>query len=454
MLDPSGHVAGWNPGAARIKGYKASEIIGQHFSRFYTTEDIQQGKPEHGLRMAAQMGRYETEGWRVRKDGSWFWANVIISPVYEDAQLVGYAKVTRDLTERKQTEEHIRQSEHRLAEAQHIARLGSWHWDIATNLVSLSHELYRIHGLEPQALPMPYESFLTYIHPEDRESVNRNIQQTLQTHQSLDFDYRIIRADDGLRILQARAEIIKDDQGRVIALAGTNQDVTERKALEDKLKQSREQLRQLSAYLENAREEVQGRIARELHDEIGGILTGVKMDIAKLQRLLSPVNQKTTGQFETLFQTIDQGVETVRRIASELRPAILDDLGILAAMEWQLHEFQRRSGLKCIWQCQLQNVTLSKDAATGVFRVFQESLTNIGRHAQATEVNVTVKSHNHQLLLQIEDNGVGILPQQLRGRGSFGLVGMRERIELLGGALDIQGNPGHGTTIRVSIPIT
>jgi len=454
MLDPSGVIVGWNTGAQRIKGYKASEIIGQHFSRFYTPQDVQQGKPENGLRVAAQMGRYETEGWRVRKDGTWFWANVIITPVYEDAKLVGFAKVTRDLTERRQAEEQIRQSERRLAEAQHIARLGSWHWDIATNLVNLSDEFYRIHGLPPQSLPIPYESFLTYIHPEDREPVNRLIQPALQTQQSLDFNYRIIRADDSLRILQARAEIIQDDQGRVIALSGTSQDVTERKVLEDELKQSREQLRQLSAYLEHAREEMQGRIARELHDEIGGILTGVKMDVAKLQRLLNPVEQRTTDQFETLFQTIDQGVKTVRRIASELRPAILDDLGLIAAMEWQLNEFQRRSGLKCHWHCRFQDVVLSKDAATGLFRVFQESLTNIGRHAQATEVNVTVKSHDHQLLLQIEDNGVGILPQQLRNRGSFGLVGMRERVELLGGTLDIQGQAGHGTTIQVSIPLT
>jgi PAS domain S-box-containing protein len=454
MLNPSGIIVGWNPGAERIKGYKASEIIGQHFSRFYTPQDVQQGRPENGLRVAAQMGRYETEGWRVRKDGSWFWANVVISAVYENQQLVGYAKVTRDLTERRQAEEQMRQSERRLAEAQHIARLGSWHWDLATNLVSLSAELYRIHGLEPRSLPMSYESFLTLINPQDGGLVNQIIQQGLPTHQPLDFDYRIVRADGSLRILQARAEFIVAEQGHVIALAGTSQDVTEHKAMEEEIKQSREQLRQLSAYLEHAREEVQGRIARELHDEIGGLLTGVKMDVAKLQRLLSPVEQKTGQQFETLYQTIDQGVKTVRRIASELRPAILDDLGVLAAMEWQLREFQERSGLKCSWHCRFQDIALSKDAATGLFRVFQESLTNIGRHAQATQVKVTVKAHNYQLLLQIEDNGVGILPQQLRNRGSFGLVGMRERIELLGGTLDIQGQPEHGTTIQVSIPLT
>lgn len=453
MLDPSGVIVGWNPGAERIKGYKASEIIGQHFSRFYTPQDVQQGRPENGLRIAAQMGRYETEGWRVRKDGTWFWANVVISAVYENQQLVGYAKVTRDLTERRQAEEQMRQSERRLAEAQHIARLGSWHWDLPTNLVSLSVELYRIHGLEPRSLPMTYESFLTFIHPEDSRLVNQIIQQALPAHRPLDFDYRIIRADGSLRILQARAEFIVAEQGHVIALAGTSQDVTEHKAMEDELKQSREQLRQLSAYLEHAREEMQGRIARELHDEIGGILTGVKMDAAQLQRALNPVEQRTNNQFETLFHTIDQGVKAVRRIASELRPAILDDLGILAAMEWQLNEYQRRSGLKCRWHTRLQNVSLSKDAATGLFRVFQESLTNIGRHAQATEVNVTVKSLDHHLLLQIEDNGVGILPQQLRNRGSFGLVGMRERVELLGGTLDIQGKPDHGTIVQVSIPL-
>jgi PAS domain S-box-containing protein len=454
MLNPDGRVANWNTGAARIKGYQPDEIIGQHFSRFYSDDDRSRGVPERGLAAALSAGRYEAEGWRVRKDGTRFWANVVITPVYnEQGNLMGFAKVTRDLTERRQAEEHIRESERRLAEAQHMARLGSWHWDVAANIVSLSDEMYRIYGLKPRSEQVSYETFMDYVHPDDRERVQGSISRTLQDHQPFTLDHRIVLADGAERMLQAHVAAEVDNNRRLIAITGTGQDITERKEIEDELEQSRERLRQLAAHLEVAREEERARMAREIHDELGGMLTGLKMDVVQMRRAGQGLEPRTLGKLEDFTVAIDQAVQTVRRIASDLRPAVLDDFGLVAAMEWQLGEFERRSGINCDWQSDIKTIEVNKDVATAVFRIFQESLTNVARHALATQVAVSIVTADGHITLQIRDNGRGITREQLQGSSSLGLPGMRERVALLGGHLVIDGSPGQGTNVLVRIPL-
>jgi PAS domain S-box-containing protein len=454
MLDPDGRVANWNTGAVRIKGYHADEIIGQHFSRFYTPEDAEKGVPQRGLAAALNAGRYEAEGWRVRKDGRLFWANVVITPVYGDAgELIGFAKVTRDLTERRKADEQYRQSERQLAEAQHMAHLGSWHWDVAANLVTWSDEMYRIYGLKPRAEDVTYESFLAFVHPGDREMVQANISRSLLDHKPFAFDHRIIRADGAERTLQAHGEPMVDSEGRLTAIAGTGQDITERKEIEYQLQSSRERLRQLSAHLEVAREEERARMAREIHDELGGMLTGLKMDVSQMRRGSPALDPPARSKLEDFSLAIDLAVQTVRRIASDLRPAVLDDFGLIAAMEWQLGEFQRRSGIACSWQSGLRAVDLPREDMTAVFRIFQESLTNVARHAQATQVQVLVEGDTDHLVLQIRDNGLGITPEQSQGSQSLGLAGMRERVSLLAGEILIEGDPGQGTNVLVRIPL-
>ncbi len=453
MLDTDGRVANWNTGAVRIKGYLAEEIIGQHFSKFYSAEDVERGVPQRNLRVALKEGRYEAEGWRFRKDGTRFWANVVITPVYGDGGgLLGFAKVTRDLTERRKAEEQFRQSERRLAEAQHLARLGSWHWDVPSNIVSWSDEMYRIYGLRPQAEAVTYERFLDFVHPDDRAMVHASISRTLLDHEPFAFDHRIARADGAERTLQARGEAMVDSEGRLIAIAGTGQDVTERREIEAQLEQSRERLQQLSAHVEVAREEERARMAREIHDELGGMLTGLKMDVAQMRRA-GKLEPPAIAKLDAFSQAIDQSVQTVRRIASDLRPAVLDDFGLLAAMEWQLGEFQRRSGITCLWSSELKTVNLSREDSTAIFRIFQESLTNVARHAQATHVMVTAQAENHHLVLQIRDNGRGITREESQGSQSLGLAGMRERVGLLAGELVVEGSEGAGTNVLVRIPL-
>ncbi len=220
-----------------------------------------------------------------------------------------------------------------------------------------------------------------------------------------------------------------------------------------RLEESQAQLRRLSAHLQAAREEERLRIAREIHDEFGQVLAGLKMDVAWLQRSLAQPARAVTLKLEDMSVLIDATVQAVRRLSAELRPSLLDDLGLAAAIEWQLDEFRERTGLDCVLESRWQNGTLEASRATALFRIFQEALTNVARHAQARRVMVTLDASPDTLLLSIQDDGRGITEAEAQQVTAFGVLGMRERVHLLEGEIEIRGAPGQGTTIAVRVPL-
>jgi signal transduction histidine kinase len=227
----------------------------------------------------------------------------------------------------------------------------------------------------------------------------------------------------------------------------------ERKRAEERLRDSYKQLRALSVYLQHVREEERTRIAREVHDELGQALTGLKMDLSwlagRLPKGLKPLHEKT----RVMIGHIDQTIQTVRRISTELRPGILDDLGLVAAIEWQGHEFQKRTGIQCAVTTLLREATLEQELNTVFFRIFQETLTNIIRHAAASQVEVRLSEEGGAIMLEVRDNGRGITEAELANTKSIGLLGMRERAALLGGEVSISGESGRGTAVVVRIPV-
>lgn len=227
----------------------------------------------------------------------------------------------------------------------------------------------------------------------------------------------------------------------------------DRKHAEERLRDSHEQLRALSVYLQYVREEERTRIAREVHDELGQQLTKFKMDLAwlggRLPRALRPLLDK----IHDMSAHVDSTIQSVRRIATELRPGILDDLGLVAALEWQANEFQTRTGIECHVTSNLHDTLLDGDLNTAFFRIFQETLTNIMRHANASRVDVSAMKGEGYLVLTVRDNGRGIQPGEITDRRSIGLLGMEERAGLLGGEFKIAGEPGRGTTVTVRIPL-
>lgn len=230
-------------------------------------------------------------------------------------------------------------------------------------------------------------------------------------------------------------------------------EIAERKRAEEELRRSEENLRALAARLESVREEERTRIAREIHDELGQVLTGLKMDLTWVAKHLPSKQNALNQKIESMFDLIDETVNTVRRISSGLRPEALDQLGLAAAIEWQLRDFQMRTGIRCKLTMPEKPVNPDEERSTALFRIFQELLTNVARHANATKVEVSLRTDGQSLNLEVQDNGKGIAEEDINSPHALGLLGMRERAFPFRGRFEIRGARGKGTKATVSIPL-
>ncbi len=346
MLDSAGNVITWNKGAENIKGYTEEEIKGRNMSVFYPPEDQAKHRSKEILRIAREKGGFETEGWRVRKDGSRFWADVIITPLYtSEGVLTGYSKIVRDVTENK-------------------------------------------------------------------------------------------KAGD--------------------ILAGFNEELkkeVDKKTIE--LKEITGQLRHLSAYLQNAREEERKNIAREIHDELGQMLVGIKMDMVWLRKKIMPQDTVVEKRFESALELLNSTRQTMRRISTDLHPPLLSDLGLVAALTSLSKDFQERSGITVNFKTaeEIREIILKDDVQIGIYRIFQESLTNVAKHANATNVDASLEINEKQLVLTFTDNGTGFDVKKAAEKKTLGLIGIRERALMLSGTYNIYTTPYKGTSIHVSVPL-
>ena len=228
--------------------------------------------------------------------------------------------------------------------------------------------------------------------------------------------------------------------------------LTEMKRSESELRASQEQLRDLTAHLQSAIEDQRKSIAREIHDELGQQLSLLQLELGLVDSKLRSDQKELRKQFKSMSNLIDSAVHTVQRISSDLRPTLLDNLGIGAAVEWQVKEFQKRTTIACDVVVAPPDLKLDQDRSTALFRILQEALTNVARHARATKVVVRFNVHNQEIQLSIKDNGIGIPKDRVSDSKSFGLIGMRERIYQFGGAVTVVGVPGNGTQVNVTIP--
>ncbi len=264
------------------------------------------------------------------------------------------------------------------------------------------------------------------------------------------------RRDGSLFPVEFSATVIRDDTGKPLCMFGSFIDITARKRTEATLKETQRQLHALAAHLHSVQEQERRTIAREMHDELGQILTSAKIDLRMISSDLadeSVEREQLIPEIETVLQHLDSTIKQTRTLVTQLRPKILDDLGLLPAIEWQLDEFGRRTSLQCSLTSMLEQVDLDVERATPVFRIFQEALTNIARHAQATEVRVILDSDDGKMRLEITDNGVGFEEDKRGGELTFGLLGMKERASMLSGDLEIISRGGEGTTVRLTVPI-
>jgi PAS domain S-box-containing protein len=321
-------------------------------------------------------------------------------------------------------------------------------------LIMANQQAVKLFGYESaeEMIGMPAREFVA---PADWPRVSASATEAIGTVVS--HELTGVRRDGSHFDVESRLARILDENGEPRAFLSVSTDVTERKLAEVALKTSKEQLRALSAKMQSAREEEGTRIAREIHDELGSALTGLKWEIEKMDETLSR-SLKGAGsaqihkQIGAMTHLIESIIETVRRISSELRPVVLDDLGVVAAIQWQAQQFQSRTGIKYHWNTAVDTIELTRESATAVFRIFQEILTNVLRHSGATCIAVELQRSNGYLELKVKDDGRGISESEKVNTRSLGLLGMRERALLVGGEVNILGADGNGTTVVVRVP--
>jgi PAS domain S-box-containing protein len=580
LLDDGGRVTSWNPGAERIKGYRAEEIVGRHFSQFYAPEDRARGLPEAALAGARRDGRFEGEGWRLRKDGSRFWALAVIDAVRDDAgEVVGFAKITRDISERRAMEERLRESEERLraftshspalmcmkdrdgryrfvndrflerynlrldqvlgrtdrelfprrqalaaaahdaavlargeplqyeeraaasegqrmslvskfpvfdaggavvavgvvanditdrrlteqalreqrtllAEAQKLAGLGSWEWDPDTGRVSWSSELYRIFGVLPQDVAPSFENYLERVHPDDRQQSGAMVARALMDSRGFSMLERIVRPGGEVRYLRSQGEVVRNERGKPLKILVACADITEQRHSESALRQAAQDLHGLTRRLVQAEEAERRRLARELHDRVGQSLSALNINLDIISRESHALTPALRQRLEDSLGLVDSTLQSIENVMAELRPPLLDEYGLGAALGWHAEEFSRRTGVQVAVADRdpAGSKNARPEAAVALFRIAQEALNNVLKHAKATRVRLEVSATDEELILDVQDDGLGFDPASAR-RGRWGMTTMRERAEAAGGQLHIASTPGEGTRLHARVPL-
>ncbi|MBN2370237.1 MAG: PAS domain S-box protein [Vicinamibacteria bacterium] len=293
------------------------------------------------------------------------------------------------------------------------------------------------------------------IHPDDRRAFVEHMSRVMNgSPKNCRMDLRIVCRDGETRWIAHSCRAVHHDSGAWWGRRGSNHDITERKRSEAELARLSAELRGLAAHLQTVREDERRRIAQGIHDELGQALTALKMDAAWLERRLSAGDPALADKARDMIDLIGLTLQSVKRLSLELRPRLLDDLGLPAALEWQTGEFARHTGIQCALRVRPDDLDLPRELSTAVFRIVQEALTNVARHAHATRVEVALALAGGRLGLLIDDDGRGIRGEALRDPASFGLMQMRERAIACGGDLAIEGRPDRGTSIRVNVPFT
>ena len=424
-------------------GWAPDELFSHPDEKIKTLEKLER-------HFSGELPYYDNELRIKHKDGRWMWVNDrarVITRTDEGKPLIMSGTRT-NITKRKVAELALRESEETIAESQRIAHIGSWKWDILSDTIRFSKEMFNVYGISPETFDGKFKSLDKVIHPDDLELFKSNIKASLSCARTSPFGYRVIHNDGSVHDLYAEVRTEFDRSGKPITSIGTVQDITERKIAE-KEKTELEQLQQLTQYTEKARETERAAISRELHDDLGQALTAVKIDLGMIRSSIS--DQGVVSQINKVSALVGDTIKTVQRITSNLRPDIIYDLGLETALEWYTKEYAERYGKAVSLELDPAISFSSEDSLT-LFRIMQESLTNVARHSRASKVGIKLCREGDYINFCISDNGIGITDSQRNAKNSFGIISMNERAASLQAKFDVSSKKGGGTVIKLMIP--
>lgn len=440
-----------NDAAVGLYGYTREEFLTMNAVQLRPKDEY--NKFESYKQSTTREHSYNSGIWKhQKKSGEILYAEIITHDIVlnnENLRII----LANDVTEKRQAEIELKKSEASLAEAQALSKVGNWETDLITLDVTWSAQTYKIFGVNPAEAEPTFQMFLDCVHPEDKPLLQKALEES-NTYTSMQtLEHRVVTSDQEIKYIEERWQVIRDNNNNAIKAIGTSQDVTDRKKAEEAIRTSQEALRELSAHLQTIREDERTAIAREIHDELGQQLTALKMDASWVLKKMPAYEHQQIERLQDMIALIDDTVTTIRRISSLLRPGILDDLGLVAALEWQNSEFKKRTGILCEFYSSATDINLDSKIAIGVFRVYQEALTNVMRHAEATHLFTALESKNGILELTVVDNGVGFDLAQIQHRRTLGITGMKERALMFGGQLSINSQPNIGTRLQLTVPI-
>ncbi len=485
-----------NRKGCQVLGYDEEDIVGKNWFDTFIPEEVRDKvKSAFAILMRGNIEPAEHfENPIMTKAGEerlMAWHNSVLRN--ENGRIIATLSSGEDITERKRTDEKLRESEEKFRSVAQSAKEAIVSINAQGEIVFWNHGAEIIFGYpaqeivgKPLTVIIPERFLEDHIRAMNRLSageessiLDRTIERVGIRRDGTEFPIELSIArwstkEEGVfftgivrditerkqtedALQRAYGELERRIEERTMELSRANaalrQEIAVRKSTEEALTRSREELRNLTSHLQSAREEERRCIAREIHDELGQTLTALKMDLSWLKGRLPKGPGDLPEKTHSMMKLVDGTIHTIRKISTELRPGLLDDLGLPAAIEWQLGEFQKRTGIRCSTDLIADDIPVVPDSALAVYRIFQEALTNIARYAEATRVDVTLKVSDGTLVLHVQDNGKGITENQIADPRAIGLIGMRERARAMGGEIHIHGAQARGTTITVNIPL-
>ena len=437
-----------NTEGEKLSGYSKKEVEGKKkWTEFVYKEDLERMEEHHRKRRgkgAQTLDEYEFRFFDRHGNVKDILGKTGVIP-----RTKGRVVSWLDITARKQAEQAVKQSEEHYRHLFEQSRDAIYTTTREGKFVDINQSFLGLFEYTREEI-IGFKAQEIYANPSDQPRLQQEVDQKGFVR---DFEAKL-RKKDGTEIdCLITASVRQADDRSILGYQGIIRDITKRKQAEAELKRSREELRNLTAHLQSVREEERRSLARDIHDDLGQALTALKMDLSLLRKKFPKDQKPLLDRTQAISKLMDTSIETVKRISTELRPGVLDDLGLTAAIEWQAEEFQQRTGITCEVCSDPRDIIPDRDRSTAIFRIFQESLTNVARHAQATRVTASLKEKAGTLELKVRDNGRGITKEQISDPKSFGIIGMRERVYPWEGQVKVKSAPGQGTTVEVRIPL-